>query len=84
PVFMWSMAAFYWLTGSLKATFMLPNAIVSLIALVCCYDISAKLWNVKTARNVGFLLLLAPQFIIQAKAAQIDAMVAAWITISMY
>ncbi|MGP8307732.1 ArnT family glycosyltransferase [Vibrio sp. YIC-376] len=84
PVFMWSMAVFYWLTGSIKATFMLPNAIVSLIALVCCYDISAKLWNVKTARNVGFLLLLAPQFIIQSKAAQIDAMVAAWITISMY
>ncbi|WP_105902255.1 ArnT family glycosyltransferase [Vibrio gangliei] len=84
PVFMWSMAAFYWLTGSLKATFMLPNAIVSLIALVCCYDISAKLWNVKTARNVGLMLLIAPQFIIQAKAAQIDAMVAAWITIAMY
>jgi 4-amino-4-deoxy-L-arabinose transferase-like glycosyltransferase len=84
PVFMWSMAAFYWLTGSIKATFMLPNAIVSLIALVCCYDIAAKLWNVKTARNVGFLLLLAPQFIIQSKAAQIDAMVTAWITISMY
>ncbi len=84
PVFMWSMAAFYWLTGSIKATFMLPNAIVSLVVLVCCYDISAKLWNVKTARNVGFLLLLAPQFIIQSKAAQIDAMVAAWITIAMY
>ncbi|MBD1576541.1 glycosyltransferase family 39 protein [Vibrio sp. S11_S32] len=84
PVFMWSMAAFYWLTGSLKATFMLPNAIVSLMALVCCYDISAKLWNVKTARTVGLLLLIAPQFIIQAKAAQIDAMVAAWITIAMY
>ncbi|MEX3072825.1 ArnT family glycosyltransferase [Vibrio alginolyticus] len=84
PVFMWSMAVFYWLTGSLKATFMLPNAIVSLVALICCYDISAKLWNVKTARNVGLLLLLAPQFIIQSKAAQIDAMVAAWITIGMY
>ncbi len=84
PVFMWSMAAFYWLTGSLKATFMLPNAIVSLIALFCCYDIAAKLWNVKTARNVGLLLLIAPQFVIQAKAAQIDAMVAAWITIAMY
>ncbi|MEF1311748.1 glycosyltransferase family 39 protein [Vibrio mytili] len=84
PVFMWTMAAFYWLTGSIKATFMLPNAIVSVIAIICCYDISAKLWNVKTARNVGFFLLLAPQFIIQAKAAQIDAMVAAWITIAMY
>lgn len=84
PVFMWSMAVFYWLTGSLKATFMLPNAIVSLVALICCYDISAKLWNVKTARNVSLLLLLAPQFIIQSKSAQIDAMVAAWITIGMY
>ncbi|WP_086982140.1 ArnT family glycosyltransferase [Vibrio aphrogenes] len=84
PVFMWSMAALYWLTGDLKATFLLPNAIVSLLVLLCCYDISAKLWNVKTARTVGLLLLITPQFIIQAKAAQIDAMVAAWITLAMY
>lgn len=84
PVFMWIIAAFYWLTGSLKLSFMLPNAIVSLLTLVCCYDICAKIWNVKVAHNSALLLLIVPQFMIQAKAVQIDAMVTAWITIAMY
>lgn len=84
PVFMWSMAALYWLTGNLSATFLIPNALASLLCVFCVFDIAAKLWNVKVARNAGLLLLIAPQFIIQAKTAQIDAMVACWITVAMY
>tara|TARA_R110001606_G_scaffold371881_1_gene528806 strand:+ start:12571 stop:14277 length:1707 start_codon:yes stop_codon:yes gene_type:complete len=84
PVFMWLLASLYWLTGSLKATFLIPNAVASLVALFCTFDIAAKLWNVKTARNACLMLLIAPQFIIQSKSAQIDATVACWITIAMY
>ncbi|REG86569.1 ArnT family glycosyltransferase [Marinomonas pollencensis] len=84
PVFMWSIAALYWLTGNLSATFLIPNALASLLSVFCVYDIAAKLWNVKTARNAVLFLLIAPQFIDQAKSAQIDAMVACWITVAMY
>ena len=84
PVFMWLLASLYWLTGSMKATFLIPNAVASLVALFCTFDIAAKLWNVKTARNACLMLLIAPQFIIQSKSAQIDATVACWITIAMY
>lgn len=84
PVFMWSMALLYQLTGSLSWTFLLPNALASLITLLCVYDLGAKLWNVEVAKKAAVLLLIAPQFIIQAKTAQIDAMVACWITLSMY
>jgi len=84
PVFMWAIALFYWFTGNMKVAFLLPNALASLLTLVCVYDIAAKLWNVRTARVAGLLLLLVPQFMLQAKTAQIDAMVACWITLAMY
>ncbi|MEL6114029.1 glycosyltransferase family 39 protein [Photobacterium sp. SP02] len=84
PVFMWSIAFFYWITGNLKVSFLLPNALCGLLTLVLVWDVARRLWNVKTARTALFLLLLAPQFLIQAKNAQIDAMVACWITLSCY
>jgi len=84
PVFMWCIAFFYWLTGNINVSFLLPNAIASLITLLCVYDLAAKLWNVKVARNAFLLLMMVPQFVLQAKTAQIDAMVVCWITIAMY
>ncbi|ROT99896.1 glycosyltransferase family 39 protein [Marinobacter sp. R17] len=84
PVFMWSIAFFYWLTGSLKAGFLLPNAICGLITAFLVFDLGARIWNVRVGRNAMLLLLLVPQFIVQAKSAQIDMMVACWITIGCY
>ncbi|KOO02321.1 ArnT family glycosyltransferase, partial [Vibrio hepatarius] len=59
-------------------------AVAGLVMVWCVFDLAAKLLNVQTARNAAVLLLITPQFVIQAKAAQIDAMVACWITVSMY
>lgn len=84
PIFMWAIAFFYWLTGNINVAFLLPNAIASLLTLLCVYDLAAKLWNVKVARNAFLLMMLLPQFVLQAKTAQIDAMVACWITVAMY
>jgi 4-amino-4-deoxy-L-arabinose transferase-like glycosyltransferase len=84
PVFMWVIALLYKLTGNLSFTFLIPNAVAGLVIILCVFDLAAELWNVKTARNAAILLLIAPQFVIQAKAAQIDAMAACWITVAMY
>lgn len=84
PVFMWSIALFYALTGSLKVAFLLPNALAGFITLFLLFDLGARLWSVKVGRNAALLLLLAPQFLAQSKNAQIDAMVMCWITIGCY
>ncbi|WP_417565183.1 ArnT family glycosyltransferase [Marinobacter sp.] len=84
PVFMWSIALFYWLTGNLKVAFLLPNALCSLLTLGLVFDLGTRLWNQRTGTIAVLLLLLAPQFLIQAQKAQIDAMVAAWITVACY
>lgn len=84
PVFMWSIAFFYWLTGSLKLAFLIPNALCGLITVAAVFDLGARLWNQRIAVAGALLLMLAPQFLMQAKAAQIDAMVACWITLGCY
>ena len=81
---MWSIALFYWLTGSLKVAFLLPNALSSLLTLGLVFDLGTRLWNQRIGTIAVLLLLLAPQFLIQAQKAQIDAMVAAWITVACY
>eukprot|EP00003_Mantamonas_plastica_P031996 TRINITY_DN852_c0_g1_i1.p1 TRINITY_DN852_c0_g1~~TRINITY_DN852_c0_g1_i1.p1 ORF type:complete len:583 (-),score=55.87 TRINITY_DN852_c0_g1_i1:1526-3274(-) len=84
PVFMWSIAFFYWLTGNLKIAFLLPNALCSLLTLGLTFDIGTRLWNKRTGAVAAMLLMLAPQFLLQAQKAQIDAMVACWIAVACY
>lgn len=84
PVFMWAIALCYQLSGSLTLAFLLPNALCGLVTLWLVYDLGARLWNVRIARNAVLLLLIVPQFLMQAKSAQIDAMVMCWITIGCY
>lgn len=84
PVFMWAIAFFYWLTGNLKIAFLLPNALCSVLTLGLVFDLGARLWNQRVATVAVLLLMLAPQFLIQAQKAQIDAMVACWITVACY
>jgi len=84
PVFMWSIALFYWLTGNLKVAFLLPNALCSLLTLGLVFDIGTRLWNQRTGAVAVMLVLLAPQFLVQAQKAQIDAMVACWIMVACY
>ena len=84
PIFMWTIALFYWLTGSLRVSFLLPSALCSLLTIFLVYDITKRLWDSKTGLVAGWLLLFSLQFMLQAKTAQIDAMVCAWITVGCY
>lgn len=84
PIFMWSIALFYALTGSIKIAFLLPSALCSFITVGLIYDLAKRLWNNQVAWYAGLLLLFSIQFTLQAKTAQIDAMVCCWITIGCY
>ncbi|MDF2152924.1 glycosyltransferase family 39 protein [Vibrio sp. CAU 1672] len=84
PLFMWAIALCYKLSGNINLAFLLPNALMSLIMLICVYDLAAKLWNIKVARCAFLLLMLAPQFILQSKTGQTDALATGWVTLAMY
>ena len=84
PVFVWLVALCYLVTGQLKLAFLLPNAIAGLGTLWLVHDIGRRLWGGDVARTALLVLLITPQFLLQAKTAQIDALVCFWITLGCY
>ncbi|MCC2617076.1 glycosyltransferase family 39 protein [Aestuariibacter halophilus] len=84
PVFMWSIAAFYALTGSITVAFLLPSLLAGFGTLALVYDIARRLWSPVTAFRASAILLFTVQFTLQAKTAQIDALVCFWITLGCY
>lgn len=84
PIFMWTIAFFYWLTGSIKVAFLLPSALSSIATVLLVYDLGRRLWSDQIGWYAGVLLLLSIQFTLQAKTAQIDALVCFWITLGCY
>jgi 4-amino-4-deoxy-L-arabinose transferase-like glycosyltransferase len=84
PIFMWSIALFYWLTDSINFAFLIPSALSGLLTVFLVYDIGRKLWSTQIGFIAGLLLTFSLQFMLQAKTAQIDAMVCAWITLGCY
>jgi 4-amino-4-deoxy-L-arabinose transferase-like glycosyltransferase len=84
PIFMWSIALFYWLTHSINFAFLIPSALSGLLTVFLVYDIGRKLWSTQIGFIAGLLLTFSLQFMLQAKTAQIDAMVCAWITLGCY
>ena len=81
PLFMWAIALCYLAVGNLKIAFLLPSALSALLTL------AAMRWLLNHAgghANAGALSLLAmTQFVVQAKTAQIDAMLAGLTTCSL-
>ncbi|WP_339767031.1 glycosyltransferase family 39 protein [uncultured Paraglaciecola sp.] len=84
PIFMWSIAIFYALFGSLKLAFLVPSALAGIVTVLLVYDMGRRLWSEQIGWYAGLLLLATLQFTLQAKTAQIDAMVCCWITIGCY
>jgi len=84
PVFIWLVALGYALTGQLKVAFLLPSALAAAGTAWLVHDLGRRLWNHDTARAGWLLLVLTPQFLLQGKTAQIDALVCFWITLGVY
>lgn len=84
PFFMWLIAFFYRLTGHLKTAFLLPSALAGLGTLWLVFDLGRRLWGGQVARSAVLALAFTPQFLLQAKTAQIDAVVSFWITLGCY
>ncbi len=84
PVFIWLVALFYLATGQLKLAFLLPSALAGLGTLWLVHDIGRRLWGPDVARHALLILLFTPQFFLQAKSAQLDALVTFWITLGCY
>ena len=84
PVFMWTQAAAYEVTGNWKVAFLLPSLLAALITLWLVHDLSARLWNRCAAQYATLALFVCLQFGLQAKRGQIDMLLVMLTTLSLW
>lgn len=84
PVFMWLQAAAYTLTGHWRTAFLLPSLLAALLTLWLSYDLTARLWSRQAGRYAALGLFVCLQFGLQAKRGQIDMVLVAMTTLSLY
>jgi 4-amino-4-deoxy-L-arabinose transferase-like glycosyltransferase len=84
PLYFWLLAVAFTLTGSTRASFLLPSLLAAGVTVALIYDLARRLWNRQTALIAATLLLLTVQFVTQARRAQIDATLCMWTTLSLY
>ncbi len=84
PLFLWSIAGFYLLTGSMRSAFLVPSLLAGLGTLLLTYDLGSRLWHRRVGLYAALALLLIFQFPLLAKGAQIDAFLCFWTTLGLY
>lgn len=84
PFFFWVLSVFYALTGSLKASFLLPSLLAAGTVLGLVYDLARRLWSREAALAAAGTLAFTVQFVMTARSAQIDATLCALTTLSLY
>lgn len=83
-VFMWMQAAAFETVGNWRVAFLLPSLLAALLTLWLSYDLSARLWNRRVAKYAVLALFVCLQFGLQAKRGQIDMVLVAMTTLSLW
>ena len=84
PLLFWLQAVFYWITGSHRIGFLLPSLLAGIGTLLLVYDLGRRLWSREAGLNAALVLLFAVQFTLQARRAQLDALLVFFTTLSLY
>ena len=84
PLFFWAIAVGYLATGSLQVAFLLPSFLAGLLAVGLVWDLAYRLWSRTVAVHAALLLLATVQFLLQARAAQIDGFLLVLTVLSLY
>ena len=83
-VFMWLQAAAYEAVGNWRVAFLLPSLLAGLATLWLTYDLTRRLWNRRIAGYAVLALFVCLQFGLQAKRGQIDMVLVAMTTLSLW
>ncbi|KAB7764596.1 ArnT family glycosyltransferase [Xanthomonas maliensis] len=84
PVFMWLQAATYELVPHWTVAFLLPSLLAALATLWLTWDLTRRLWNRRVASTAVLALFAVLQFGLMAKRAQIDMVLVALTTLSLW
>lgn len=84
PVFMWLQAGAFELVHDWHVAFLLPSLLAALATLWLTWDLARRLWNRRVARYAVLALFATLQFGVLAKRAQIDMVLVALTTLSLW
>ena len=84
PVFFWLLSIGYWLTGSLRASFLIPSFIASCTVAGLVYDLGRRLFCREAGLAAALTLVFSLQFALTMRGAQIDPTLCALTTLSLY
>lgn len=84
PMFMWMQAAAFELVRHWRVAFLLPSLLAAFATLWFVHDLARRLWNRRIGWVALFALFACIQFGLQAKRAQIDMVLVAMTTASLW
>ena len=84
PVFMWLQLASRALLRDWDIAFLVPSLLASLLTLWLTWDLGRRLWGRPVGRHAALALFCTIQFGLMAKRAQIDMVLVAMTTVSLW
>ena len=84
PIYIWLMALAISLAGSVRLGFLLPSLLAAFGTLALVADLARRLYGARIAWVAVATLLASVQFVLQAKAAQIDMVLTFFTTFAAY
>jgi 4-amino-4-deoxy-L-arabinose transferase-like glycosyltransferase len=84
PVYFWLLAAAYSVTGSIRASFLIPSFLAAGGVLWLVFDMSRRLAGRKAGLAAAGLLVCTVQFVVVMRGAQIDPTLCLLTTLSLY
>lgn len=84
PLFMWLQAGSYGLVRDWQVAFLLPSLLAALATLGLVHDLGRRLWCPRVGRHAALALLVTLQFGLQARRGQIDMVLVAMTTLSLW
>lgn len=84
PFYFWLLSAGYWLTGSIRASFLIPSFVAACTVAGLIYDLGRRLFGRAAGLAAALTLVTTIQFAMTMRGAQIDPTLCALTTLSLY
>ena len=84
PLYFWLLSFGYWLTGSIRASFLVPSLIAACTVAGLIHDLARRLFGRAAGLAAALLLVFSIQFVMTMRGAQIDPTLCALTTLSLY
>jgi 4-amino-4-deoxy-L-arabinose transferase-like glycosyltransferase len=84
PVYFWLLSVCYFLTGSLRASFLIPAFVGACTIAGLVYDLGRRMAGRASGLAAAVTLVSSVQFLMTMRGAQIDPVLCAFTTLSLY